>query len=183
MNKIYVVLAAVLLTATTAEAKQPCLTKADPTTWSAWRLLDGRQCWYQGKPGKDRTSLYWAAPQRTVEGHRPKIAIPLPPEAPNRIDGDATKNTLALVDRLNYTFGVLAAQGGLQPPSGLLPLALANPWLGYPWPPGLQGTGKPPEGWQLGPPPKPAPTSWWESLWQKTLRAWHWLQRMTTRSN
>jgi hypothetical protein len=29
------------------------------TEWWSWRLVDGKQCWYQGRPGKDKTEFYW----------------------------------------------------------------------------------------------------------------------------
>jgi hypothetical protein len=29
----------------------------------AWRLIDGRQCWYQGQPGRSKATLFWPAEQ------------------------------------------------------------------------------------------------------------------------
>lgn len=42
--------------------------------WS-WRELEGRKCWYVGRPGKPKTELYWgrSIPLRTsVKARRPQ---------------------------------------------------------------------------------------------------------------
>ena len=48
----------------TAQAKQQCNAAAMPSNshkyWS-WRLIDGRQCWYEGKPMLSKSSLEWPA--------------------------------------------------------------------------------------------------------------------------
>jgi hypothetical protein len=33
--------------------------------WS-WRQIDGRQCWYVGRPGRDKATLHWPQPQREM---------------------------------------------------------------------------------------------------------------------
>jgi hypothetical protein len=47
----------------TAQAKQKC-SAAMPSSshgyWS-WRLIDGRKCWYEGKPMLSKSSLEWPA--------------------------------------------------------------------------------------------------------------------------
>src|SRR5256885_2571442 len=47
----------------TAQAKQQC-SDAKPSDgrghWS-WRLIDGRQCWYEGKPMLSKSLLEWPA--------------------------------------------------------------------------------------------------------------------------
>jgi len=57
----------------------------------AWREIDGRQCWYAGKPGMDKAKLHWnseatvrprqAAPSDGVRA-RPIPADPVPAEPP-----------------------------------------------------------------------------------------------------
>ena len=48
----------------TARAKQQCNAAAMPSNshkyWS-WRLIDGRQCWYEGKPMLSKSSSEWPA--------------------------------------------------------------------------------------------------------------------------
>jgi len=45
-----------------ALAKQQCsATKPANGTWWSWRLIDGRKCWYEGKPGLSKALLEWPA--------------------------------------------------------------------------------------------------------------------------
>ena len=74
---------AVLLALTTSAAAIECRS-APPRPakeyWS-WRQIDGRQCWYAGKPGLDKAKLRWAAngvPPRL----EPKPVAPPPVEPP-----------------------------------------------------------------------------------------------------
>src|ERR1700739_944217 len=50
----------------TALAKQQC-SPAMPSNShrSSWRLIDGRKCWYEGKPGLSKSLLEW--PKKTSE--------------------------------------------------------------------------------------------------------------------
>lgn len=46
----------------TAEAKQQCKASmpSDPHgSWWSYRLIDGRKCWYEGKPGFSKALLEW----------------------------------------------------------------------------------------------------------------------------
>jgi hypothetical protein len=36
---------------------------SDARDYWAWRLIDGRQCWYQGQPGRSKATLFWSAEQ------------------------------------------------------------------------------------------------------------------------
>jgi hypothetical protein len=36
---------------------------SDARDYWAWRLIDGRQCWYQGQPGRSKATLFWPAEQ------------------------------------------------------------------------------------------------------------------------
>jgi hypothetical protein len=52
-----------LIPATTAFGNQQCSAAMPPGShgyWS-WRLIDGRRCWYEGKPMLSRSSLEWPA--------------------------------------------------------------------------------------------------------------------------
>jgi hypothetical protein len=56
------VAALLLLGMQEAEAKQQC-SAAMPSSsngkWWSYRLIDGRKCWYEGKPGLSKTLLEW----------------------------------------------------------------------------------------------------------------------------
>jgi hypothetical protein len=44
-----------------ASAKQQCTASADGHGYWSWRLIDGRKCWYQGKPMLSKSELEWPA--------------------------------------------------------------------------------------------------------------------------
>jgi hypothetical protein len=58
------------------------------TYWS-WREIEGRRCYYAGRPGKSKTELYWRGPSKTtpVRAGQPEAvhdaagpaAVPVPP--------------------------------------------------------------------------------------------------------
>jgi hypothetical protein len=64
----------------------------------AWREIDGRRCWYEGKPGLAKSELHWPAPQHAVASHStepasksqlpsPSLAdLALPPTEPSPPD-------------------------------------------------------------------------------------------------
>jgi hypothetical protein len=60
---------AFLFSATPIEAKQ-CSTERPPNATSYWsyRLIDGRKCWYEGKPMLSKSLLYWPA-SRTAQAN------------------------------------------------------------------------------------------------------------------
>ena len=35
----------------------------------AWRLIDGRQCWYRGARGMDKSLLHWSTPTDSADMH------------------------------------------------------------------------------------------------------------------
>jgi hypothetical protein len=47
----------------TALAKQQCSASvpSDPHGYWSWRIIDGRKCWYLGKPMLSKSSLEWPA--------------------------------------------------------------------------------------------------------------------------
>jgi hypothetical protein len=169
-NKLIIIIAMLLGCCTAAaEAKQACQTKPDTKTHSAWRTIDGKQCWYRGHRGLARENLYWTGhtrkqTTRVARHHKaPEEAVPLPPSRPPVATEPLSED---LTDRLNYYFAVLSSQT-LQTPSGALPLAMAGPWLGRPIPPGLGPVPEPPSDWVVIPKTEPRPT--------KTKRFWDWL--------
>jgi len=50
-----------------AQAKQQCspAMPSNPQGYWSWRLIDGRKCWYEGKPGLSKSLLEW--PKETSE--------------------------------------------------------------------------------------------------------------------
>ena len=47
----------------TAQAKQQCSAAmpSNPHGYWSWRVIDGRKCWYKGKPMLSKSSLEWPA--------------------------------------------------------------------------------------------------------------------------
>ena len=62
-----------LLEMTSVHAKQQCSTAMPPNPqgqyWS-YRLIDGRKCWYAGKPMLSKALLEWPTEQRPQPGSR-----------------------------------------------------------------------------------------------------------------
>lgn len=71
---MWLAIIALLLVTMVAAAEERTMCQAEPllspSTWWSWRNIDGRQCWYEGKPRKPREELYWPSPA-------------LPPEEPH----------------------------------------------------------------------------------------------------
>jgi len=68
-----------IITIAEAQAKQSC-SVAPPSGhgyWS-WRLIDGRKCWYEGKPMLSKSMLEWPTPAKTAKAGR---ELPPAPEA------------------------------------------------------------------------------------------------------
>jgi hypothetical protein len=42
-----------------AQAKQQCSAAANSQGYWSWRMIDGRKCWYEGKPMLSKSSLEW----------------------------------------------------------------------------------------------------------------------------
>lgn len=58
----FVLTALAAIEISTAQAKQQCSAAmpSDPQCrWWAYRLIDGRKCWYEGKPGLSKSLLEW----------------------------------------------------------------------------------------------------------------------------
>jgi hypothetical protein len=52
---------AALFIAGAAAAKQPCNAEAGTQGYWSWRMIDGRKCWYEGKPMLSKALLEWPA--------------------------------------------------------------------------------------------------------------------------
>jgi hypothetical protein len=75
----------------TAQAKQAC-SAAMPSNsrgyWS-WRLIDGRQCWYEGKPMVSKSLLEWPAQASAQPNSDGEPASVLPEPSGNPLDAQA----------------------------------------------------------------------------------------------
>jgi hypothetical protein len=64
-HRISVIVLAASITALavigTAEAKQQCSVAAGSGGYWSWRIIDGRKCWYEGKPMLSKAMLEWPA--------------------------------------------------------------------------------------------------------------------------
>jgi hypothetical protein len=76
--------------AVTAQAKQ-CKTERPSNARSYWsyRLIDGRKCWYEGKPMLSKSSLHWQ-PARTAKADDPEREPILPASRYNFLDAQAS---------------------------------------------------------------------------------------------
>ena len=62
---------------------EPQRPRGAKTYWS-YRVVDGRTCWYAGRPGKSKTELHWGTPQSPrAERLRTAVSPPDDPEAPS----------------------------------------------------------------------------------------------------
>jgi hypothetical protein len=90
---------AVLLTAPSsvgvaiAQAKQEC-SATKPSNlqghWWSYRLIDGRKCWYEGKPGFSKSLLEWPKEASAQPASGGRIASPTP-ERPHTPSGSQTR--------------------------------------------------------------------------------------------
>lgn len=75
----------------TAQAKQKCSVAMPSNShgyWS-WRLIDGRKCWYEGKPMLSKSSLEWSA-QASARPNSDRELTSVPPDKPgNPLDSQA----------------------------------------------------------------------------------------------
>jgi hypothetical protein len=50
-----------LIWVATAQAKQQCSATPSGHAYWSWRIVDGRKCWYEGKPMLSKALLEWPA--------------------------------------------------------------------------------------------------------------------------
>jgi hypothetical protein len=97
-RQLAVFTSAVLLTAplsievATAQARQQC-SAAMPSNpqgrWWSYRLLDGRKCWYEGKPGLSRSLLEWPKEVSAQPASGEVIATTAPEKPRTLLDSQA----------------------------------------------------------------------------------------------
>ena len=73
-----------------AQAKQQC-SAASPSNpqghWWSYRLIDGRKCWYEGKPGLSKSLLEWEPLAQPASGE--EVATTVPEKLRNPLDSQA----------------------------------------------------------------------------------------------
>jgi len=57
-----------------AQAKQQCSASAGSDGYWSWRIIDGRKCWYAGKPMLSKTLLEWPARAEPQPAPRAEVA-------------------------------------------------------------------------------------------------------------
>ena len=75
----------------TAIAKQQCSASMPSTAhgyWS-WRMIDGRKCWYEGKPMLSKSSLEWSAQPAIKPGAEEEVASAVTEKPGNPLDAQA----------------------------------------------------------------------------------------------
>ena len=70
----------------TAQAKQQCsaTTATNSHGYWSWRLIDGRKCWYEGKPMLSKSLLEWPAQAQaqSASSEEPKSVLTEKPNDP-----------------------------------------------------------------------------------------------------
>jgi hypothetical protein len=79
-----------------AQAKQQC-NLAMPSNlhsgWWSYRIIDGRKCWYEGKPGLSKSLLEWPSETSSRPTSNEEFARAAPTEnRGNPMDAQATEN-------------------------------------------------------------------------------------------
>src|SRR6267142_3785975 len=77
---------------TTAQAKQQCSVAVPSDThgqWWSYRLIDGRKCWYEGKPGLSKSLLEWTVEVSAPPASGEEVASTVPEKARNPLNSQA----------------------------------------------------------------------------------------------
>jgi hypothetical protein len=78
------------------QAKQPC-SAAMPSNphgaWWSYRLIDGRKCWYEGKPGLSKSLLEWPGDTSAQPASVEEVAGTVPRRPPNLLASQARAPT------------------------------------------------------------------------------------------
>src|SRR6266576_847794 len=79
----------------TAQAKQKCSAAmpSNPHGYWSWRLIDGRKCWYEGKPMLSKSLLEWPAQASAQPNSNVEIGNALTEKFSNPLDSQAMAPT------------------------------------------------------------------------------------------
>jgi hypothetical protein len=78
MSRFFTVVMCILFVSINSAQAIECQTsvQGDDSHW-AWRLIDGRQCWYKGASGMDKSLLHWSAAKDSPgTPDKPKVEKP-----------------------------------------------------------------------------------------------------------
>ena len=123
---------------------EPQRVTGDGRHW-AYRIIDGRECWYPGRPGKPKNELYWGRgttpsarqtvdqPEaETVPSEPPSSLVAAPPEKPEIAEAMPAEWRATAADQLlAFTCCWPELEEPTQPPAwplALLPLGLYPLW-------------------------------------------------------
>jgi hypothetical protein len=75
----------------TAQAKQECSAAipSNPHGFWSWRLIEGRKCWYEGKPMLSKSLLEWPAQASAQPNSDGELTSVLPEKPGNPLDSQA----------------------------------------------------------------------------------------------
>ena len=105
-----VVAAFSLVVVSTALAKQQCrpAMPSNPHGYWSWRLIDGRKCWYEGKPMLSKSALEWPALASAQPDSNVEIGSALTEKSSNPLDSQAmAPDSQAMAPTDLITFDVL----------------------------------------------------------------------------
>lgn len=79
-----------LILSTDGASALTCSTYRSSSSYSQWRLIDGRKCWYKGKHRIDKAQLHWIKLKPRPRSHRfrpakirPLVHYPIPDPIPS----------------------------------------------------------------------------------------------------
>src|SRR5215468_4709830 len=112
---------------------EPQRVTGDGHYW-AYRIIDGRECWYPGRPGKPKNELYWGrgttpsarrmvdqpeAETETVPSEPPSRLVAAPPEKPEIAEAMPAEWRATARRPVARAHLLLAGVGGARPAAGL----------------------------------------------------------------
>jgi hypothetical protein len=74
----------------TAQAKQQCWAEAAKGGYWSWRMIDGRKCWYEGKPMLSKSLLEWPAESAAQADAKSEPASAAPESHGDPMDAQAS---------------------------------------------------------------------------------------------
>lgn len=66
----YLIMAFALSAATPAASAMECRSEipSSATEYWSWRVIDGKRCWYPGRPGMSKENLHWPKAEEATTG-------------------------------------------------------------------------------------------------------------------
>jgi hypothetical protein len=69
MSRLFPVMCILFVSINSVQAIECQTSVQDGNSYWAWRLIDGRQCWYKGAGGMDKSLLHWSAATDSSDMH------------------------------------------------------------------------------------------------------------------